>query len=70
MQDSYKSLHEALKHGGIANDARVDVQYFESESLESGDIEQQLAGAHGVLVPGGFGERGTEGKVPRRSLRA
>ena len=60
LQDSYKSLGEALTHGGVAHDARVDIRWIEAESLEGGDLSQ-LDGCDGILVPGGFGSRGTEG---------
>lgn len=61
--DSYKSLAEALLHGGIANHVRVNLQWLESEIFESEDAIQRLEGVHGILVAGGFGERGTEGKI-------
>ncbi len=60
--DSYKSLHEALLHGGLASGGCVELVYVDSESLESGD-PGMLAEVDGILVPGGFGERGTEGKI-------
>lgn len=63
LLDSYKSLDEALTHGGIANDAEVEVVWIDSENLESGDPGDKLAGVDGILVPGGFGERGTDGKL-------
>jgi len=64
LVDSYKSLHEALQHGGIANDCRVNFDYVDSEKLESDDSAiERVAAADGVLVPGGFGERGIEGKI-------
>ncbi len=63
LKDAYKSLTEALAHGGIANRVRVHLQWFESEIFESEDRLQHLAGVNGVLVPGGFGERGSEGKI-------
>jgi CTP synthase len=63
LRDSYKSLHEALIHGGIANDCRVDLNYVDSESLEKDKVAGLLKGAHGILVPGGFGQRGIEGKI-------
>jgi CTP synthase len=63
LQDAYKSLNEALAHGGIANRVRVELQWFEAEIFESEDRVQRLADVHGVLVPGGFGERGAEGKI-------
>ncbi len=59
--ESYKSLHEALVHGGIPNDAKVTLRYIESTELE--DPETSLADVHAILVPGGFGERGTEGMI-------
>ena len=61
--DSYKSLAEALQHGGIANHVKVRMQWIDSEIFEAEDAIHQLAGVEGILVPGGFGERGTEGKI-------
>ena len=61
--DSYKSLSEALAHGGIANNVRVKLDWMDSEIFESEDAVTRLEGVHGILVPGGFGERGIEGKV-------
>jgi CTP synthase len=61
--DSYKSLHEALSHSGIANDSRVNVKYVDSEEIESDGMESLLGDVHGILVPGGFGTRGFEGKI-------
>ena len=61
--DSYKSLHEAIAHGGIANEAKVTIDYVDSEELEKQNVEERLAQAHAIIVPGGFGARGTEGKV-------
>ncbi|MBL8671451.1 MAG: CTP synthase [Alphaproteobacteria bacterium] len=63
LVDSYKSLAEALTHGGIANRVRVNMQWIDSEIFETPDAIYQLEGVHGILVPGGFGERGTEGKI-------
>jgi len=63
LVDSYKSLSEALRHGGIANSARVNIRYVDSEEVEKGDIKGLFSGVHGILVPGGFGERGIEGKI-------
>lgn len=63
LTESYKSLNEALVHGGIANAARVNLKFVDSESLPDQDLSQVFKGADGILVPGGFGERGTEGKV-------
>ncbi len=63
FEDSYKSLNEALSHGGFGNDVRVVRRWIESEELESGNAEAKLAGMDGILVPGGFGTRGTGGMV-------
>jgi CTP synthase len=65
LVESYKSLNEALKHGGIANGCRVRLDYLDSERFEAGspELETALNGVHGVLVPGGFGQRGIEGKI-------
>ena len=63
LLDAYKSLGEALVHGGIANNARVRVQWIDSEVFETGDIAPVLENVHGILVPGGFGERGAQGKI-------
>jgi len=61
--DSYKSLTEALIHGGIANNTKLNIIYVDSEKLEKEDVAVALKDAHGVLVPGGFGDRGIEGKI-------
>jgi len=63
LKDSYKSLMEALIHGGIANDARVNLQWIDSEEIEIHGPERFLSEADGILVPGGFGYRGIEGKI-------
>ncbi len=65
LLDAYKSLAEALAHGGIANNVRVRLNWLDSEQFESGapGCFDALDGAHGILVPGGFGERGAEGKI-------
>src|SRR6185312_13223548 len=63
LLDSYKSLAEALTHGGIANRVRVRLDWVDSEIFEQPDTVARLEGVHGILVPGGFGERGTEGKI-------
>ncbi len=63
LTESYKSLHESLVHGGLANDVKVELTYISAEDLESKDAKELLAGCHGVLVPGGFGRRGVEGKI-------
>ncbi len=64
LQDAYKSLHEALVHGGIANRVKVNVKWLDAELFEDGrDIAAELEPMHAILVPGGFGERGSEGKI-------
>ena len=63
LLDSYKSLGEALTHGGIANNVKVRLNWIDSEIFEREDTVQHLEGVHGILVPGGFGERGAEGKI-------
>jgi CTP synthase len=63
LRDSYKSIIEALTHGGIAAHARVKVRWVESTDLEEGDVGRHFEGVGGILVPGGFGERGIEGKI-------
>jgi CTP synthase len=63
LLDAYKSLAEALAHGGIANHVKVNLDWMDSAIFESGDAIQRLENVHGILVPGGFGERGTEGKI-------
>ena len=62
LTESYKSLIEALRHAGIHNEAKVGIRYIDSENLEHGDISS-LQGLDAILVPGGFGKRGTEGKI-------
>ena len=62
-RDAYKSIYEALDHGGIANRTQVRVQAIKSETIEREGAERMLAGFDGLIVPGGFGERGVEGKV-------
>ena len=63
LLDSYKSLAEAMTHGGIANNVRVNVNWLDSEIFEGEGAIQSLEDVHGILVPGGFGERGAEGKI-------
>ncbi|HEY0958422.1 MAG TPA: CTP synthase, partial [Novosphingobium sp.] len=65
LQDAYKSLNEALVHGGIAHRVKVNVRWIDAELFEKDDAEiaARLEPMHGILVPGGFGERGTEGKI-------
>jgi CTP synthase len=61
--DSYKSLHEAIAHGAIANEAQVKIDYIDAEEIEKGDPASRLGNAHAIIIPGGFGERGIEGKI-------
>jgi CTP synthase len=63
LKDSYKSLVEALAHGGIANEARVDIQWIDAEHIERDGPAVHFADVDGILVPGGFGDRGIEGKI-------
>jgi CTP synthase len=63
LQESYKSLHEALVHGGLANRAQVVLHYIDAEAVEREGPESHLGKLHGILVPGGFGVRGAEGKI-------
>jgi CTP synthase len=63
LLDAYKSLAEALAHGGIANNSRVNLNWIDSEIFEREDAVHHLEDVHGILVPGGFGERGSEGKI-------
>ncbi|MFQ5912385.1 MAG: CTP synthase [Nitrospinota bacterium] len=67
LKESYKSLSEALTHGGIGNLARVDLEWVDAEEIETAGPEELLRHVHGILVPGGFGSRGVEGKV--RAIR-
>ncbi len=63
LKDAYKSLDEALTHGGIANNLKVNLIRIESDYLKPKDVKIKLKGVSGVLIPGGFGKRGTEGKI-------
>jgi CTP synthase len=63
LTESYKSLNEALYHGGAANDCKVNLVFVDSEKIEDGTCREMLADVDGVLVPGGFGNRGIEGKI-------
>lgn len=63
LLDSYKSLAEALAHGGIANKVKVKLDWVDAEIFDQPDRLEQLEGVHGILVPGGFGERGSQGKI-------
>ena len=68
LKDAYKSLTEALQHGGIANTVKVNLEWIESEVFEKEDPAPWLEGVNGILVPGGFGERGSEGKISAASF--
>lgn len=63
LHDAYLSVVEALKHGGIAASANVQIRWVDSEDIDSGHVQQLLKDVDGILVPGGFGTRGTEGKI-------
>ena len=63
LHDAYLSVVEALKHGGIANKTSVNIKWIDSEELNAGNAKEYLGDVHGILVPGGFGQRGTEGKI-------
>jgi len=67
LRESYKSLNEALCHGGIANDCKVNLDFVDSETIDDSNCRERMAGADGILVPGGFGTRGIEGKI--RAIR-
>ncbi|MBQ4524400.1 MAG: CTP synthase [Lachnospiraceae bacterium] len=63
LHDAYLSVVEALKHGGIANKAEVEITWVDSEEINAENVENVFKGIHGIIVPGGFGIRGTEGKI-------
>ena len=63
LKDAYKSLDEALTHGGISNNLKVNLVRIDSENLKISEIKKKLKGVSGILIPGGFGKRGTEGKI-------
>jgi CTP synthase len=63
LRDSYKSLNEALIHGGLANECRVNLDYVDSEEIEQNGMGEGILRADGILIPGGFGQRGIEGKI-------
>jgi len=63
LRDAYKSIYEALSHGGIANSVKVKVRALEAEDLENSPLDEYLEGVDGILVPGGFGDRGIPGKI-------
>ncbi|MCG3203494.1 MAG: CTP synthase [Elusimicrobia bacterium] len=60
VKDAYKSIAEALLHGGVANKTKVEIRYVD---VDGPDLEEELSGVHGILIPGGFGDRGIEGKI-------
>jgi CTP synthase len=63
LHDAYKSIVESFTHAGVANDVHVNIRWVDTEKVEEDGPEAHLAGVHGILVPGGFGDRGIEGKV-------
>ncbi|MBT5899724.1 MAG: CTP synthase [Candidatus Pelagibacter sp.] len=63
LKDAYKSLDEALTHGGIKNNVKINLIRIESDYLKLSEVKKKLAGVNGILIPGGFGKRGTEGKI-------
>ena len=63
LHDAYLSVAEALKHGGIANRANVNIHWIEAEDITKENVQEYLGNMHGILVPGGFGKRGTDGKI-------
>jgi CTP synthase len=63
LQDAYKSVYEAIIHGGVANDCGVEIVQVDAEDIEKNGVQKTLGGLGGILVPGGFGERGVEGKI-------
>ena len=63
LQDAYKSIYEALRHAAIRNDVQLDIARIDSEALTPETVEESLAGLDGILIPGGFGTRGIEGKI-------
>ena len=63
LQDSYLSVNESIVHGGIRNDCEVEVSHIDAEEIEKNGPEALLSELDGILVPGGFGDRGTEGKI-------
>jgi CTP synthase len=63
LNDAYKSVYEAIAHGGVANDCAVEIEKVESEEIEKSSADKVLKGLSGILVPGGFGERGIQGKI-------
>ena len=63
LKDAYKSLDEALTHGGIDNNLKINLIRIESDNLKPSEIKNKLKNSSGILIPGGFGKRGTEGKI-------
>jgi CTP synthase len=63
LQDAYKSVYEALRHGAVANDVGLEIKRIDSEQLTPENVEEQLGNLSGILIPGGFGQRGVEGKI-------
>lgn len=63
LKDAYLSVAESLSHGGIANDTKVDIKWIHAEELDAHNIEENLKDVDGILIPGGFGQRGIEGKI-------
>jgi CTP synthase len=63
LHDAYKSIIESFTHAGVANDVHVNIQWIDTEKIEQEGADAHLAGIHGILVPGGFGDRGIEGKI-------
>ena len=70
LHDAYKSVYEAIIHGGVANDCGVKIEKVEAEQIEKHGAEAMLKGLGGILVPGGFGQRGIEGQDLGRAVRA
>ena len=69
LKEAYKSLHEALVHGGVANAVSVNLQYLNSEKINAKNVAGKMKGLDGILVPGGFGSRGVEGKIKAVRIR-
>jgi CTP synthase len=63
LKESYKSLNEALSHGGVANSSEIEIDFVNSEEIQGGELQDLLSDADGILVPGGFGSRGISGKL-------
>ena len=68
LKDAYKSLSEALAHGGIANNVLVELKWIDAESFDDVEFSGELDDINGILVPGGFGERGSNGKIRAASF--